>query len=190
MKRCVDWASPVPPFMTFIIFCRIFTTHDIVSMLEDENVAANIFIEPNDGGVTDEDSGDEDGGGFLNNLSKINSTLRLNSSFLARDLVHSKKLLDHSKIPTVQIHNQTTPTAPHIHKLLDHSKIPTISISIYNGMVRLHNYQGLRVKSVDGLLMMLVTMVISITSSKFRNEGDVLESFVPSDLLCSAVNVT
>ena len=38
-------------------------------MLEDENVAANIFIEPNDGGVTDEDSGDEDGGGFLNNLS-------------------------------------------------------------------------------------------------------------------------
>ena len=69
MKRCVDWASPVPPFMTFIIFCRIFTTHDIVSMLEDENVAANIFIEPNDGGVTDEDSGDEDGVGFLNNLS-------------------------------------------------------------------------------------------------------------------------
>ena len=69
VKRCVDWASPVPPFMTFIIFCRIFTTHDIVSMLEDENVAANIFIEPNDGGVTDEDSGDEDGSGFLNNLS-------------------------------------------------------------------------------------------------------------------------
>ena len=39
-------------------------------MLEDENVAANIFIEPNDGGVSDEDFGDEDGGGFLNNLSR------------------------------------------------------------------------------------------------------------------------
>ena len=38
-------------------------------MLEDENVAANIFIEPNGGDVTDEDSGEEDGGGFLNNLS-------------------------------------------------------------------------------------------------------------------------
>ena len=38
-------------------------------MLEDENVAANIFIEPKDGGVTDEDSGEEDGGGFLSNLS-------------------------------------------------------------------------------------------------------------------------
>ena len=38
-------------------------------MLED-NVAANIFIEPNGGDVTDEDSGEEDGGGFLNNLSE------------------------------------------------------------------------------------------------------------------------
>ena len=38
-------------------------------MLEDENVAANIFIEPNGGDVTDEDSEEEDGGGFLNNLS-------------------------------------------------------------------------------------------------------------------------
>ena len=47
-------------------------------MQEDENVAANIFIEPNGGDVTDEDSGEEDGGGFLNNYQENNSTLRLN----------------------------------------------------------------------------------------------------------------
>ena len=62
-----------------IIFCRFFTTHGIISILEDENVAANIFIKPNDGGVTDEDSGEEDGGGFLSNLSRkqLNATAEL-----------------------------------------------------------------------------------------------------------------
>ena len=51
-------------------------------MLEDENVAANIFIEPNDGGVTDEDSGEEDGGGFLSNLSgkQLNAPAEIFSS--------------------------------------------------------------------------------------------------------------
>ena len=34
-----------------------------MSMLEDENIPAEIYIESNDGEVTDKDSGDEDGGG-------------------------------------------------------------------------------------------------------------------------------
>ena len=80
-------------------------------MLEDENVAANIFIEPNDGGVTDEDSGEEDGGGFLSNLSgkQLNAPAEL--SFLPKNVVRRKHLLIHPKLLAVQLHNQILPTA-------------------------------------------------------------------------------
>ena len=37
-------------------------------MIEDENFPAEIYIEPNNGEVTDENSGDEDGKGLLDNL--------------------------------------------------------------------------------------------------------------------------
>ena len=64
-------------------------------MLEDENVAANFFIEPNDSGVTDEDSGEEDGGGFLSNLSgkQLNAPAEL---FISTQKCRSEETSSHS----------------------------------------------------------------------------------------------
>ena len=39
-----------------------------MSMLEDENFPAKIYIEPKDNGITDENSGDVDDGGLMDNL--------------------------------------------------------------------------------------------------------------------------
>ena len=47
------------------------TCDEILGILEDENTPATVYIEPNDdvGQLTDEDSGDEDDGGLIDNLS-------------------------------------------------------------------------------------------------------------------------
>ena len=39
-----------------------------MSMLENKSCSAEIYMEPDDSEVTDEDSGDEDGGELLHNL--------------------------------------------------------------------------------------------------------------------------
>ena len=74
-------------------------------MLEDENVAANIFIEPNGGDVTDEDSGEEDGGGFLNNLSgkQLNAPAEL---VISSSLVLIQIQISRFKIQ-IQIHSNS-----------------------------------------------------------------------------------
>ena len=48
-------------------------------MLEDKNFPAKIYIEPKDGEVTDEDSGDVDGEELLDNLcgNQLNALLNL-----------------------------------------------------------------------------------------------------------------
>ena len=59
------------------IFLYVFkcTCHEIVSSFKDEDVSTAIFIEPNDGYASDEDSADENDGGLLHNLpqSQINA---------------------------------------------------------------------------------------------------------------------
>ena len=47
-----------------------YTCHEIVSILEDEDASAAIFIKPNDGCASDEDSADEDDGGLIDNLPR------------------------------------------------------------------------------------------------------------------------
>ena len=58
-------------------FCTFFryTCHEIVSIREDEDASAAIFIEPSDGCASDEDSADEDDGGLIDNLpgSQLNA---------------------------------------------------------------------------------------------------------------------
>ena len=51
-----------------IVF-RFISCHEILSILEGKDLSADIYIEPNDGDITDEDSADEDDGGLLDNLS-------------------------------------------------------------------------------------------------------------------------
>lgn len=66
-------ATPVPPTSHISIFCRGGLTLEEALQLaysEDHDVR-NIFIEPPDATeLTDEDSGDEDGGGMVDNLSR------------------------------------------------------------------------------------------------------------------------
>ena len=58
-------------FSVLNICCRYLTCHDVLSALEEEETSAMaiVFIEPNDGRITDEDSADEDDGGLVDNLS-------------------------------------------------------------------------------------------------------------------------
>ena len=59
---------------TFFVLFR-YTCHKIVSIVEDEDASAAIFIEPNDGCASDEDSADEDDGGLIDDLpgSQLNA---------------------------------------------------------------------------------------------------------------------
>jgi hypothetical protein len=54
-------------------FFRKLTVHDVISMLEEDNAfqTADIFLEPPPvDELTDEDSGEEDGGGTIDNLNR------------------------------------------------------------------------------------------------------------------------
>ena len=57
----------------FLYFLR-YTCHEIVSILEDEDASAVIFMKPNDGCASDEDSANENDGCLTDNLagSKLN----------------------------------------------------------------------------------------------------------------------
>ncbi|XP_064116478.1 piggyBac transposable element-derived protein 3-like [Macrobrachium nipponense] len=48
---------------------KSLTVNEILAELEKEDIAADVFIEPADDGLTDEDSADEDQGGLIDNLS-------------------------------------------------------------------------------------------------------------------------
>ena len=50
--------------------CRYLTCHDVLSALEEEKTSAMaiVYIEPNDGEITNEDSADKDNGGLVDNL--------------------------------------------------------------------------------------------------------------------------
>ena len=53
----------------FILFLgRSLTCDEILALLE-EDCSTAIYIEPPDDNITDEDFGDEDGGGYIKNLS-------------------------------------------------------------------------------------------------------------------------
>ena len=47
---------------------KLYTNHEIMSMLESKNFPAEIYIQRSDGKVINEDFGDEDDGGLLDNL--------------------------------------------------------------------------------------------------------------------------
>ncbi|XP_064099507.1 uncharacterized protein LOC135210653 [Macrobrachium nipponense] len=48
---------------------KSLTVNELLAELEKEDIAADVFIEPADDGLTDEDSADEDQGGLIDNLS-------------------------------------------------------------------------------------------------------------------------
>ena len=52
------------------VWCRYLTCHNVLSALEEEETSATaiVYIELNDGGITDEDSADKDDGGIVDNL--------------------------------------------------------------------------------------------------------------------------
>ena len=51
---------------------QIFDLHDVLRAFEEEETSAMamVYIEPNDGGITDEDFVDEDDPGLIDNLSE------------------------------------------------------------------------------------------------------------------------
>ena len=56
---------------TFLLHIfRHFTCHEILSIIEDEDKASALFIEPHDDCASDEDSADEDHGGMIDNLTE------------------------------------------------------------------------------------------------------------------------
>ena len=47
-----------------------YTCHEIVFILEDEDASAVIFVKPNDGCASDEDSANENDGCLIDNLAR------------------------------------------------------------------------------------------------------------------------
>ena len=56
-------------FSVLNVCCRYLTCHDVLSAHEEEiSAMAIVYIAPNNGGITDEDSADKDDGGLVDNL--------------------------------------------------------------------------------------------------------------------------
>ena len=54
----------------FKCLLQVSDVHNVLSAFEEEtSVMAMVYIEPNDGGIIDEDSADEDDEGLVDNLS-------------------------------------------------------------------------------------------------------------------------
>ena len=64
-----------------VMYFLRYACHEIVSIQEDEDASAVIFMKTNDGRASHEDSANENDGGLIDNFSEVNSMHQLKLCF-------------------------------------------------------------------------------------------------------------